>query len=78
VTRLEICALAAILVITGILTVLTPPAKASHNAAPQPDSHVAQAWSAAPALGAAQHDNNPLHGNGPVSGARPHGGNAVV
>jgi hypothetical protein len=28
-TRLEICSLAAVLLITGILTVLTPPAKPS-------------------------------------------------
>jgi len=50
VTRLEIGALAAVLAITGILTVLTPPARASHAAPPTPDSHVAQAWSAAPAV----------------------------
>lgn len=42
VTRLEIGALAAVLVITGILTVLTPPAKGpAHVAPPQPDSHTA-------------------------------------
>ena len=67
-TRLEICALAAILLITGILTVLTPPAKASHNAAPTPDSHVAQAWSGAPALVAARHDASCYDGNVAASG----------
>lgn len=49
VTRLEIGALAAVLVITGVLTVLTPPAKGPGHAAPlKSDSHTAaQAWSRA-------------------------------
>jgi copper transport protein len=36
VTRLEICALAVVLVITGILTVLTPPAKPSRGGSVAP------------------------------------------
>jgi copper transport protein len=41
-TRLEMCALAAVLIITGILTVLTPPARPSSAASTPPDQTAQQ------------------------------------
>jgi copper transport protein len=72
VTRLEIGALAAVLVITGILTVLTPPAKGPGHVAPlKSDSHVA-------AVHPARSEKTLQDGNVAVSGTPSFAGRAVT